>query len=292
MTGDGPTTDASLTGTLVLVATPIGNLGDLSPRARQVLADADMVCCEDTRRTRQLLTYAGISGRRLTSLHGHNEASRLAEVVAMLENGATVAVVSDAGTPAISDPGARLVAAAAEAGATVTVVPGPSAVLAALVASGLPTERFCFEGFLPRRGALRHQRIEELATEMRTAVVLEAPGRVAPTLAELAIACGAERRVVVARELTKVHEELWRGTLAEAEAHFATKAVRGEVVIVLDGAAPAPEPSDALIMAALEKHLAQGETLSDAARSVAQALQVGHRRAYQLALGLPEGPPG
>jgi 16S rRNA (cytidine1402-2'-O)-methyltransferase len=209
----------------------------------------------------------------------------------MLGDGACVAVVSDAGTPAISDPGARLVAAAAEAGATVTVVPGPSAVLAALVASGLPTERFCFEGFLPRRGALRRRRLEELAIEMRTAVVLEAPGRVADTVAELAATCGGERRVVVARELTKVHEELWRGTLAEAEAHFAANAVRGEVVIVLDGAPPAAEPDDALIVAALEKHLAQGDTLSDAARAVAQSFQVGHRRAYQLALGLPGHPP-
>ncbi len=278
-------------GTLVLVATPIGNLGDLSPRARQVLADADVVCCEDTRRTRQLLTYAGLSGRRLLSLHGHNEAARLAEVLAMLGGGACVAVVSDAGTPAISDPGARLVAAAAEAGATVSMVPGPSAVLAALVASGLPTERFCFEGFLPRRGALRRRRIEELAVEMRTAVVLEAPGRVAATLAELAAACGGARRVVVARELTKVHEELWRGSLAEADAHFATTAVRGEVVIVLDGAPEAAEPGDALIVAALEKHLTRGESLSDAARAVAQSLQVGHRRAYQLALGLPGDPP-
>lgn len=177
-------------GILVIVATPIGNLGDLSPRAVAVLGQADLVCCEDTRRTRGLLTHAGISGRRLLSLHARNEAERLPEVLGVLAAGKTVAVVSDAGTPTVSDPGARLVAAAVAVGVTVTTVPGPSAAVAALVVSGLPTARFCFEGFLARRGSDRRRRLEALATEERTTLIHEAPGRLAATLADLAAACG------------------------------------------------------------------------------------------------------
>jgi 16S rRNA (cytidine1402-2'-O)-methyltransferase len=176
---DSGAPDSRAEGSLVLVGTPIGNLGDLSPRARQALADADMVCCEDTRRTRVLLSAAGLKGRRLLSLHGHNEAARVDEVLAVVEGGACVAVVSDAGMPGISDPGARLVAAAAARAVTVTVIPGPTAVVAALVASGLPTDRFCFEGFLPRRGELRRRRIEELSGEERTVVLFESPRRLA-----------------------------------------------------------------------------------------------------------------
>ena len=178
-------------GRLVLVATPIGNLGDLSPRAREVLATADLICCEDTRRTRALLSASGITakgphGDRLLSLHGHNEASRLDRVAAAVAGGATVAVVSDAGTPGISDPGAWLAAQLAAAGATVSTVPGPSSVLGALVVSGLPADRFCVEGFLPRKGPERRRRLAALMADARTTVVLEAPGRVAATLAELA----------------------------------------------------------------------------------------------------------
>ncbi len=169
----------------MVVGTPIGNLGDLSPRAAAALAGADLICCEDTRHSRKLLTHAGIHGVELRSLHEHNEDDRTAEVVAAVVSGRTVALVSDAGMPGVSDPGARVIAAVAAAGGVVTVVPGPSAALAALVASGLPTDRFCFEGFLPRSGRERAERLAALAGEVRTAVLFEAPGRVGRTLADL-----------------------------------------------------------------------------------------------------------
>ena len=271
-------------GRLVLVATPIGNLGDLSPRARETLDGADVICCEDTRRTRQLLTYAGITGKELLSVHGHNEQPRIAEVVAHLKAGRTVALVSDAGMPALSDPGARTVAAAAGAGAEVTVVPGPNAALAALVVSGLPTDRFCFEGFLPRRGPERRRRIAALAEERRTALVHETAPRLAATLADLAAECGLARQVVVARELTKLHEELWRGRLGDAVEEFAAREVRGEIVLVLEGAAAPAEASDEDVLAAVRHHLDAGATLRDAASGAAADLGVHRRRAYELAL--------
>ena len=218
-------------GALVVVGTPIGNLGDLSPRAVATLASADVLYAEDTRHSRKLLSHAGITGVPLRSLHEHNEADRVDEVVAAVAAGRTVALVSDAGMPAVSDPGARVAAAVAAAGLTVTVVPGPSAVLAALVSSGLATDRFCFEGFLPRSGRDRADRLAALAAEPRTSVLFEAPGRVAATLADLAAVCGGDRPVAVARELTKLHEEVWRGTL-EGAAAWAADGLRGEVVLV------------------------------------------------------------
>ncbi len=224
----------------MLVATPIGNLGDLSPRAREVLAAADLICCEDTRRTRALLSACAITakgphGDRLLSLHGHNEATRLERVAAAVAGGATVAVVSDAGTPGISDPGAWLAAQLAAAGETVTTVPGPSSVVGALVVSGLPADRFCVEGFLPRKGTERRRRLATLMADARTTVVLEAPGRLAATLAELA-ATDPGRPAAVVRELTKLHEEVWRGSLGEAASAFAARDVRGEIVLVIGGA--------------------------------------------------------
>jgi 16S rRNA (cytidine1402-2'-O)-methyltransferase len=253
------------------------------------MADADLVCCEDTRRTRALLTHAGVTGVRLLSLHAHNEAARIPEVLARLVAGETVAVVSDAGTPGISDPGARLVAAAVDAGVTVTAVPGPNAVLAALVVSGLPAERFCFEGFLPRRGPERRRRLESVAGEERTSVFYEAPGRLAATLAELAATCGPGRRVVVARELTKIHEEVWRGTLADAAAEFGARDVLGEVVVVVAGAAPAAPADDATLEAAVRVRLAAGDTVRDASAAVARALGVSRRRVYELGVALRAG---
>ncbi len=277
-------------GRLVLVATPIGNLADLSPRAVDTLAGADLVCCEDTRHSGRLLTRAGVRPARLLSLHQHNEQRRIPQVLDALRAGQTVAVVSDAGTPGVSDPGAALVAAAVDAGIAVSVVPGPNAALAALVVSGLPTDRFCFEGFLPRKGSSRRRRLAELAGEPRTAVLHEAPGRLAPTLADLAAVCGAERPVAVVRELTKLHEEVWRGTVSEAAAVFADREVRGEVVVVL-GAAPAgsvgadPVGDDA-IADALQASLGEGSSVKDAATAVADELGVPRRRAYGLALAL------
>jgi 16S rRNA (cytidine1402-2'-O)-methyltransferase len=278
-------TDGRAGGSLVLVATPIGNLGDLSPRARDALGSADLVCCEDTRRTRTLLSASGLPSnpRRLVSLHGHNEAARIPDVLSWLRDGKTVAVVSDAGTPVISDPGRRLVAAAAAEGFVVTEVPGPSSVLAALSVSGLDCDRFCVEGFLPRKGIDRRRRLGALAGEERTAVVLEAPGRVAQLLLDLAGACG-DRPVVVCRELTKLHEEVWRGSLNDAAAAFADREVRGEVVVVLGGAGPPPGPDDDAIGAAVAARLAAGDTPRAAADAVSGSLGVARGRAYSLAI--------
>jgi 16S rRNA (cytidine1402-2'-O)-methyltransferase len=267
----------------VLIGTPIGNLGDLAPRAVAALAEADVVCCEDTRRTGRLLQHAGVRAASLLVANEHTEAAVAGEVVARLDRGEMVAVVSDAGMPAISDPGERLVAAAVAAGHVVEVVPGPSAALAALVASGLPTGRFCFEGFLPRKGAARKSRVAEVAAEARTVVLYEAPHRVARTLADLAAACGGERPVVLGRELTKLHEELWRGTLAQAVEHVAAAGTRGEYVLVLAGAPAAAEASDEAIRAALADHRATGATTRDAVAAVAVALGVSKRRVYELA---------
>lgn len=274
---------------LVLVGTPIGNLGDLSPRAVEALTTADTIACEDTRRTRALLSHLGLpAGRRLLAVHDHNEAAEVARVLALLDKGETVVVVTDAGMPGISDPGERLVAAAAAAGHTVDVVPGPSAMIAALVVSGLPTSRFAFEGFLPRKGSGRSGRLREIAGDTRTTVLFEAPHRVRQTVADLASAAGELRRVALVRELTKLHEEVWRGTLGGAVEHLATKEPRGEYVVVLDGAPPAAPATEADIEAALQARLAAGADKKSAIVEVAQALSVSKRAVYAIALSISE----
>jgi 16S rRNA (cytidine1402-2'-O)-methyltransferase len=277
----------SESGRLILVGTPIGNLGDLSPRAVEALTAADTIACEDTRRTRALLSHLGIpGGRRLVAIHDHNEAAAVGDVLNRLDKGERIVVVSDAGMPGVSDPGERLVVAAAAAGHPVEVVPGPSAVLTALVLSGLSTSRFAFEGFLPRKGSLRTQRLAELAAEPRTVVLFEAPHRVRQTVADLAAAAGGLRRVAVARELTKLHEEVWRGTLADAVQHLSTKEARGEYVIVLDGA-PAPDPAgEADVEAALRARLDAGTDKRTAIAEVASVLGVPKRLVYDIALKL------
>ena len=271
-------------GRLVLVATPIGNMADLSPRAVEALRTADAICCEDSRRTGKLLERAGVSRRApLLVVNDHTEANRIGEVLARLARGERVAVVTDAGTPGISDPGERLVRAATAQGFVVEVVPGPSAAIAALVASGLPTGRFVFEGFLPRKGSGRSERLELLASEPRTIVLYEAPHRLARTLADLVSAFGPERRVVVARELTKLHEEVVRGTLADVSSWASEGAPRGEYVLVIDGA-PAPDvASDDEVLVAVREALARGLSARDAASEVARSLGVPKRRAYSLA---------
>jgi len=226
-------------GELLVVATPIGNLGDLSPRAIDVLKTADLVCAEDTRHTGLMLRRLGVVPRRLLSVHAHNERQRVPEVLRELSAGSRVALVTDAGTPGVSDPGDRVVRAAIEAGFRVGVVPGPSAALAALVVSGLATERWCFEGFLPRQGRARSARLAAVAAETDRAVVLfEAPYRAARLLDDLAQACGGERPGAVCRELTKVHEEVWRGSLSDLAGRARAVSPRGEHVIVV-GASPA-----------------------------------------------------
>jgi 16S rRNA (cytidine1402-2'-O)-methyltransferase len=274
---------------LVLVATPIGNLGDLSPRAVQALADADVIACEDTRRTGRLLQHAGVTDRPpLMVVNEHTEVARVDEVLARLARGERVAVVTDAGMPGISDPGERLVRAAAEAGHVVEVVPGPSAAIAALVASGLPTGRFVFEGFLPRKGSGRAARLRELAGERRTVVLYEAPHRLAATLADLASAFGPGRRLAVGRELTKLHEEVWRGTVAEAVSWAEATTPKGELVLVVDGAEDAPPAGDEAVVAALRERLAAGASTRDAVAEVSALLGVPKRHAYELANALDD----
>ena len=272
-------------GHLVLVATPIGNLGDLPPRAVEVLAAADVVACEDTRRTGRLLAAAGVRAKALVAVHDHNEASQVGAVLGRLRAGEVVAVVTDAGTPGISDPGERLVRASTQAGFEVRVVPGPSAAISGLVASGLPTGRFVFEGFLPRKGSGRGERLAALAGEQRTLVLYEAPHRLARTVADLAAALGGSRRVAIARELTKLHEEVWRGTLDEAAAHTEAVEPRGEHVLVVDGAPPPAGVDDDQIVRAISERLAAGASRRDAVAEVASGLGVARRRVYDLALG-------
>jgi 16S rRNA (cytidine1402-2'-O)-methyltransferase len=274
-------------GRLVLVATPIGNLGDLPPRAVEALRDADVVACEDTRHSRKLLDHAGIQPRRLVAVHAHNEAESAARLVDEIRTGGlTVAFVTDAGTPGISDPGERLVAAALAAGVHVDLVPGPSAVVAALVLSGLPTGRFCFEGFLPRKGKERTAALQALATEPRTTVLYEAPHRLNPTVVDLAEACGGDRRVAIARELTKRFEDVWRGTLAEAVERSASMEARGEHVLVVEGASEPPAATDDDVDAAVRRRLDDGLSVRDAAAEVARDLGVPKRVAYQAAVRL------
>jgi 16S rRNA (cytidine1402-2'-O)-methyltransferase len=271
---------------LVLVGTPIGTLGDLSPRAVDELGAADAICCEDTRRTGRLLQHAGVERRPLIVVNDHTEVAAIAGVLQRLDRGERVAVVTDAGMPGIADPGERLVRAALRAGHPVEVVPGPSAAIAALVTSGLPAGRFAFEGFLPRRGSGRTDRLAEIAVEERTVVLYEAPHRARRTLQDLLSSCGPNRRVAVARELTKLHEELWRGNLAEAVEWAEATEPRGELVFVLEGAPPPAGADDAAIDAAVRRLLAAGDSVRDAASTVATELNVPRRRAYEAAVRL------
>ena len=272
----------------MLVATPIGNLGDLSPRAVEALSRADVIACEDTRRTRQLLAHAGVRTPRLVVVNDHTEAARVREVIGLLDAGQCVVVVTDAGTPGVSDPGVRLVAAAAAAGHRVEVVPGPSAVIAALVVSGLPTGRFCFEGFLPRKGSARTARLEALRTEGRTTVLYEAPHRVRQTVTDLCRALGPLRRIVIARELTKLHEETWRGTLAEAREWVAGNEPRGEFVIVIDRAPPEQPTEQAVVIDRVRALLADGLSTRDAVDRVSAETGIARNSVYELALRLDD----
>jgi 16S rRNA (cytidine1402-2'-O)-methyltransferase len=269
--------------TLWLVATPIGNLGDLPPRAVDVLSHVGLVCCEDRRRTGLLLQHAGIRAARLAVCNDHTETSRIADVLATLGEGRDVAIVSDAGTPGISDPGERIVRSAIDAGYTVSAVPGPSAAIMALTISGLATDRFVFEGFIPRKGHERAARLTEIAAEPRTTVLYEAPHRVVRTLADLREACGDDRVVVVTRELTKLHEEVVRSPLGTLD----IGAPRGEYVLVIEGA-PADDrvASDDDVRAALRVELADGASTRDAAAVVAKRIGRPKRDVYALAIAL------
>lgn len=270
-------------GRLDVVATPIGNLADLSPRARQALAEADLIAAEDTRHTGALLQAMALS-RPMVSLHEHNEAGRVPELLARLEAGEVIALVSDAGTPLLSDPGFELVREAAVRGITVQAVPGPSAITAALMVAGLPTDRFCFEGFLPARNGERRARIATLAGEPRTLVFFEAPHRIAATLADLVEAFGAERQAAVARELTKMHETIYRGTLAllVQQASRDSNFARGEITLIVQGASAGAVDSQELkrVVALLIKELPPGK----AASLAAQLTGATRGEAYELAV--------
>lgn len=271
---------------LVLVGTPIGNLGDLSPRAAIELGRADAICCEDTRRTGKLLQHANIDRRPLIVVNDHTERHTVDVVLARLAAGERVVVVSDAGMPGIADPGEQLVRAALDAGHAVEVVPGPSAAITAAVISGLPAGRFVFEGFLPRKGSGRSERLADVAAEGRTVVLYEAPHRLLRTLADLAASCGGDREVALCRELTKLYEETWRGTLTAAIARGNDVEPRGEYVIVLDGAPAGAIADDDDLLAALQARLDAGESAKDAAADVAERFGIPKRRAYDLAITL------
>ena len=271
-------------GALVLVATPIGNLGDISQRAIEALKAADIICCEDTRHSGKLLAHFGVTGKKLVVINEHTEYDAREEIVSLVTSGSNVALITDAGTPGISDPGERLVVAVINAGGVVTAVPGPSALTMALVISGLPTSRFVFEGFLPRSGAERTERLAMATTESRTTVFYEAPHRLVKTLSDLTTACGAMRGVVLARELTKLHEEIWRGTLHDANMHVAKTEPRGEYVIILEPAKPPAPPTDEELLAAIRAEIAKGVSRKDSAARVSARFGVAKRTVYELAL--------
>ena len=273
-------------GKLIVCATPIGNLEDASPRLARALAEADLVACDDTRQTRKLLTHLGVT-TRMTSYHEVGERERAKELAERVAGGLRLALVSDAGMPAVSDPGYHLVAACLERGLAVEVVPGPSAALAALVVSGLPTDRFCFEGFLPRRPGQRDRRLAELAAEPRTLVFFEAPHRGLATLDAMAAAFGPDRAAAAVRELTKVHEQVLRGPLGELRERLGAQGPRGELTLVVAGAPPgragaAASPAD---LAVEVGRLVEGGTSTrDAVTAVAEATGTPRRTVYQAVL--------
>jgi 16S rRNA (cytidine1402-2'-O)-methyltransferase len=263
---------------IVLAATPIGNLADASPRLCQSLESADVIAAEDTRRTRQLLRLLKVdTAAEIVALHDHNEQANADRIVELARE-KTVVVVSDAGMPTVSDPGYRVVARAAEAGVTVTAVPGPSAVVTALAVSGLATDRFCFEGFVPRKSGERRRLLEELDEEKRTMVFFESPQRIAATLTDCATAFGEDRQAAVCRELTKLHEEVQRGSLAEL-IRWAEATVKGEIVLVIAGRADSVW-TFARAQRAVAELVADGMRRKDATREVAKLSGVSARELY------------
>jgi len=273
----------STTGVLVLAATPIGDPRDAAPRLAQEIAGADVVAAEDTRRLRRLCADLGVTpGGSVVSYHEHNEASRTPELVERLRGGARVVVVTDAGMPSVSDPGYRLVSAAIESGVPVTCVPGPSAVLMALAVSGLPVDRFCFEGFLPRKGGERARALSALVGERRTMVFFEAPHRIEVSLRAMADAFGPDRPAAVCRELTKTYEEVRRGGVAEL-ADWAAEGVRGEITVVVGGATPTVTSVEEALPG-IQDRVAAGERLKDVCAEVAAQTGLSKKALYDAAL--------
>ncbi len=282
----------SASGTLTIVATPIGNLGDFTPRAAATLAGADVIACEDTRTTRKLLRLTGTaSTARMVPYHDHNGAEMRPWLLEQLEAGRQVALVSDAGTPLVSDPGYKLVAACRDAGITVVAVPGASAVLAALTVSGLPSDRFMFAGFLPAAEGARRSQITELAELTATTIWFETPARIARSLTDMADILGP-RDAVIARELTKLHEEILRGTLDELAARLASgPALKGEIVLLVTGRSRDDEALDDAQLATMLRAELEGQRLRDAVKSVVEMTGLPRNRVYRLALQLTgDGP--
>jgi 16S rRNA (cytidine1402-2'-O)-methyltransferase len=277
-------------GTLYVVGTPIGNLEDMTFRAVRILQSVDVIAAEDTRHTGKLLQHFQIKTPQL-SYHEHNRNERLPQLLSQLGEGKAIALVTDAGMPGISDPGYELVKACIEEGIQVVPVPGATASITALAAAGLPTDRFVFEGFLPASGQERQKRLESLPSESRTFILYESPHRIRQTLQDLAECLGQYRPIVVAREITKLHEEFWRGTIRDAITHYTQHEPRGEFTLVVAGAELAmPALSEDALKAELMQIMAQGVSRSQASRQLAQLTQLPRRQLYQLALALPAPP--
>jgi 16S rRNA (cytidine1402-2'-O)-methyltransferase len=277
--------------TLYIVATPIGNLSDASPRSIEVLGAVDGILAEDTRRTRKLLDRYDLR-TSLTSLHEHNEASRIPQVVARLDSDEDLALVSDAGTPLLSDPGERVVRAVLDAGHTVTPVPGPSAILSALMGAGFATVPFTFHGFVPRKAKDRNVLLEDVASAAHTSVVFESPERLADLLQDFVGLMAADRHVVVAREMTKIHEEFFRGTVAEAARYYAENKARGEVTVVVSPQSPVEgreRVDEAAARALAQALLDEGLTPSRAAREISSRLGIAKNAAYDVVHSLGDG---
>ncbi|MFB2835488.1 16S rRNA (cytidine(1402)-2'-O)-methyltransferase [Floridanema evergladense] len=275
-------------GTLYLVATPIGNLEDMTFRAIRILQTVDLIAAEDTRHTGKLLQHFQIKTPQL-SYHEHNSQQRIPELLSQLSQGKAIALVTDAGMPLISDPGYELVKACIAQGISVVPIPGANAAITALSAAGLATDKFVFEGFLPAKNKERRTYLETLKSETRTIIFYESPHRLRETLQDLGAILGEEREIVLARELTKMHEEFWRGMIGDAIAHYTNREPQGEFTLVVAGATlEKPQLSEAAIKAELQNLLRQGLSRSDASRQLAQQTSLPRRQIYQLALTIPE----
>lgn len=274
---------------LYVVGTPIGNLEDMTFRAVRILQAVDTIAAEDTRHTGKLLHHFQITTPQI-SYHEHNQQRRIPELLTQLQQGKAIALVTDAGMPGISDPGYELVKACIAAGITVIPIPGANAAITALSAAGLSTEKFVFEGFLPAKGQERRDRLAFLKTETRTLIFYEAPHRLRQTLQDLAVALGENRDIVLARELTKLHEEFWRGTIADAIAHYERREPQGEFTLVVAGTIPLeiPQLSESEIKAELQQLMEAGLSRSQASRQLAAQTSLPRRHVYQLALEIPE----
>ncbi|MFN6529118.1 16S rRNA (cytidine(1402)-2'-O)-methyltransferase [Nostoc sp. ChiSLP03a] len=273
-------------GTLYVVGTPIGNLEDITFRAVRILQTVDIIAAEDTRHTGKLLQYFQVKTPQV-SYHEHNRTSRIPELLEHLVNNKAIALVSDAGMPGISDPGYELVKACIEAGIPVVPIPGASAAITALSAAGLPTDRFVFEGFLPAKTQHRQEHLESLQTESRTLIFYESPHRLRDTLQDLALVWGSDRQIVLGRELTKLYEEFWRGTIAEAIAYYTQREPQGEYTLVVAGIpASQPQLTEAELIAELKQLISQGISRSQASRQLAKFTSLPRRQLYQLALSI------